>query len=603
MIGLLKGLQATISHLFTKKVTVQYPEERRELPERSRGLIRTRLLPDSNDPRCIACTFCEQICPATAIRVEYEHRQGEKSWSLDAGAGPMLTSFAQDKSTIELKEWPGDGQAALPEGGCLAGSLLDAGALTSLTLAKTAASSGAWLSQVYGVATFYDQLGPGTVTLEPEPEMPRFRGRAGDCPAMLTANLDTIDPEDIETFAASGGYAGVTRALTEMEPAEVADEVAVSGLRGRGGSGYPTGSKWKQTLLAASPEKYVICNGLEGDPGSFKDRFILENNPHLVIEGMIAAGYATGAREGIVFLGTESARAAELVGKAIEQAAERGMLGNEIPGTGFSFSVRVVTAPKAFAGGEETALIATLEGERPMPKVRPPYPGESGLYGRPTVVENVETLALVPWILNNGARAFQKVGGSNAPGTKLFTLRGAVKNPGLYEATLDTTIKQLVETNAGGFAGEPVAALVGSATGGFLTPGLFDIPLDYDSMAEAGGNLSSGAINILAGGDCIVDAARESLAFTCSEACGKCVPGRLGTWRLSDIMEKICSGSGEISDLDLALDLAADTADGALCFLGRGAVKPLQTAINFFRPAFEEHINDKNCPAGRCRLS
>lgn len=604
MIGLLKGLQATIGHLFTRKVTVQYPEERRELPERSRGLIRTRLKPQTDDPRCVSCTFCEQICPAVAIKVIYNDGQPEKVWTLDAGAGPMLASFSRGDDALGLEEWPGGGEAAPGRDGCLASSLLDAGELSSLSLARTARSSGTWLSQVYGVATFYDQLGAGAAATAAEPGMPAFRGAAGDFPPMLTGSLDAIDPEKIDTYMAAGGYRGVTEALAGMEPEEVADEVAISGLRGRGGSGFPTGSKWRQVLKADAPLKYVICNGHEGDPGSCKDRFLLENSPHSVIEGMIAAAYAVGATEGIIYLSAENRTAAERIRTAVRQAEEQGLLSSGTqPGGGLAFSVRVVTVPEAYVGGEETALIAALAGERPMPTVRPPYPGESGLNGLPTLIENAETLAAIPWILNNGARAFQKTGAPNAPGTKLYNLMGAVKSPGLYEATLDITIKKLVEGYAGGFTRKVKAALVGSVCGGFLTPGLFDIPLDYDSLAEAGGNLSAGTINILDGGACVVDTVRQGLAFTAKESCGKCVPGRMGTWRLHDILERICSGKGAAADLELAADLAADTADGALCFLGRGAVRPLLTALEFFRQEFEEHIGEKKrCAAGRCRL-
>lgn len=604
MIGLLKGLQATISHLFTKKVTVQYPEQRRQLPERSRGLIRMRLKPESEESRCDSCTFCEQICPAVAIKVVYENKQPGKVWTLDAGAGPMLACFNRGEDALGLEKWP-EAEGGVPadvRDGCLAGSLLDAGELTSRALSRTAGKNGVWLSQVFGIATFYDQLGPGAVEVEPAPEMPEVRSPAGDFKPVLLANIESIDPENINSYMAVGGYSGLTRAVTGMSPEAVAEEVAASGLRGRGGSGYPTGAKWQSVLGQEAPQKYVIGNGHEGDPGSFKDRFLLERNPHAVIEGMIIAGYAVGAGEGIIYISAENGLAIERVRQAIEAADAEGFLSQDNSGGG-PFSLRVVAAPRAFIGGEESALIATLAGQRPMPRVRPLYPAESGFNRKPTLVDNVETLATVPWILSNGAQAFRETGHIQAPGTKLYALSGAVRKPGIYEATLDITVKKLVEELAGGFTGKARGALVGSVTGGFLPPGLFDIPLDYDSMAEAGGNLSSGAITVLGENNCIADIARQCLSFTAAEACGKCVPGRVGTWRLLGIVEKICSGGADMADLELALDLAADVGDGALCFLGGGAVKPLVTGLKFFRHEFEEHVTDRRCAAGRCSLS
>ncbi len=602
MIGLLKGLKITGAHLFRRKVTVQYPEERRQLPERSRGLIRLRLKADALTPRCIACTFCEQVCPAVAIKVIYDDKQPEKVWRFDAGAGPMLSFFNKGEKAVGIPEWPRAGlKCAAPERhGCLANSLLDAKELTEEVLTATAASSGAWLSQVFGVATFYDQLGPGAPALGPEPEEPPARVTAEGCPPILLGNIGNVDPENIESYSGAGGYKAVTKTLTEMAPAEVVDEIAVSGLRGRSGSGFPTGRKWQVAAAQSAVTKFIICNGEEGDPGSIKDRVILEENPHAVIEGMILAGYAVGAGEGIIYLSAENRLAVERIRRAAEQAEDRGLLADELPGTGFTFSIHVIEAPRAPVGGEETALIAALEGNRPMPGVRPPYPAEKGLRGMPTVVENVETLATVPWIINNGARAFQQLGAPHAPGTKLFTLLGAVGKPGLYESTLDTSLKKLIVTEAGGFTGQAKAALIGTVWGGFLSPGLFDIPLDFDSIREAGGDLSSGTINVLGEDACIVDAVRKCLAFAAAESCGKCVPCRLGTWRLLDIVEKICLGKGSEADIELAEALAGDVQAGALCGLGRGAVQPFLTGVKFFRDEFLEHAAEGRCRAGKC---
>lgn len=614
MIGLLKGLQATMAHLFRKKVTVQYPEERRQLPQRSRGLIRLRLKDDAVTPRCISCTFCEQICPATAIKVIYKNRQPDKVWTLDAGAGPMLCSFRQGDKPLGFEPWPQGGgfDQAAPDGGCIAASLLDAGELTEQVVRGTALKNGVWLSQVFGVATFYDQLRPGAPVREQPAEIPAStmafteapitRGTVEGCPAILLGHHGVIDPENIDSYVGAGGYQGVTHTLTEMAPADVIEEISLSGLRSRGGSGYPTGRKWAVAADTRAPQRYVICNAAEGDPGSAKDRIILEENPHSVIEGMIVTGYAIGARRGYIYINTGNQLAVARIRRAVAEAEGRGLLNNELPGTDFSFSVKVVEVPYAFVGGEETALIATLEGKRPMAAVRPPYPAEKGLQGMPTVVENVETLATVPWIINKGARAFNQIGAPNAPGTKLLTLWGAVGKPGVYEVPLSISLKKLVMEEAGGFSAEPKGALVGSTGGGFLSTGLFDIPLDFDSIRETGGDLSSGTIIVLSENDCIVDTVRRCLSFSSQQSCGKCVPCRVGNWRLLDIVERICSGGGNQADLDLAADLAVDIEDGALCGLGRGAVRPLLTGLKFFSQEFQEHVEGKRCFAGKCNL-
>lgn len=600
MIGLLKGLQATIGHLLTKKVTVQYPDVRHEPPERSRGLIRLRLKEDM-EPRCISCTFCEQICPSVAIKIVYDYKQPERVWSLDAGAGPMLTRMNPGEQAVGMQPWPEGNGAPAPEmDGCLAAAFIKAEKLTPMLIARAARKNGVWLSQSFGIATFYDQLGPGEPLVEEETPLPQVYGAVADCPAVLSGGFDTVDGGNIDAYSAAGGYQAMTKALTETTPAEVVDEVAVSGLRGRGGSGFPTGAKWKLALKTEAPQKYIICNGGEGDPGSSKDRAVLELSPHSVIEGMVTAGYAVGASQGYICLNAAHRTVVERVNHAVEQARDRGLLGEKLPGTEFAFDVKVMALPEAFIGGEETALISTLEGKRPQARVRPPYPTEKGLFGMPTVVENVETLATVPWIMRNGARQFQQIGGPNAPGTKLFTLVGAVARPGIYEAPLNISIKRLVDDEAGGFTSEPKAALVGSVGGGFLSPGLFDIPLDYDSLREAGGDLSSGVIEILGAGDCVVDRVRSGLAFSSGQACGKCVPDRLGTRRLLDIVERVCTGSARENDLELAAELAADIAAGSLCSLGRGAVKPLLTALRFFPDEFEQHMAAGKCPAGTC---
>jgi len=600
MIGLLKGLQATISHLLTHKVTIQYPEVRRELPERSRGLIRLRLKEDGVNPRCISCTFCEQVCPSVAIKIIYDEKQPGKVWSLDAGAGPMLSLLNEGASAVEMARWPEDGvpvnggpahRSAIDNDGCLAAAFISAEELTVKALTATARKNGIWVSQAFGVATFYDQLGPGKPSPGEELPLPVVHGAIEGCPAVITGSFGRIDPESIDAYSGAGGYRAVTKTLTEMTPADVVEEVTLSGLRGRGGSGFPVNQKWNMAVSTEAASKYVICNGGEGDPGSFKDRAILEFNPHAVIEGMIITGYATGASTGYICLNAANKTAIARVNRAVEQARVRGLLGEEIPGTDFTFDVSVMVLPDAYIGGEETALISTIEGKRPQARVRPPYPAERGLFGMPTLVENVETLATVTWIMRKGAKEFQQIGASHAPGTKLFTINGAVNRPGIYEAPLNVTLKQLVEDGAGGFSAEPRAALVGSTGGGFLTPGIFDIPLDFDSLRETGGDLSSGTIEIMASGDSVVGKVRECLTFSSSQSCGKCVPDRVGTRRLLDIIERLDHGAGKAGDTELAEQLAHDIADGSLCSLGRGAVKPLLTALRFFREDFDRGIS------------
>lgn len=603
MIGLFKGLQATISHVLRKKQTVQYPEERRELPERSRGLLRLRLKPDSYEPRCISCTFCEQICPATAIKVVYGEGAPGKVWTLDAGAGPMLDHLWQGTEAVGRNGWGADGDGRqVPQGGCLAASLFDAEELTSSVVTRAARRDGVWLSQAFGIATFYDQLGPGAPERSPAGPTPETGITVDGCPPILLGNHGKVDPESIGDYTGSGGYESVTRSLLEMTPEQVIDVIRESGLRGRGGSGKEVARKWESVASTESRYKFVICNAYECDRGSIKDRSLLEHNPHAVIEGMIIAGYAAGAGKGIVYIDADFDLAAERMRRAVEAAEDEGMLGDELQGSGFIFSIDIVRIPHAFIGGEETALIATLNNRRPMPEVRPPYPSTSGLRNKPTIVENVETLATVPWIIKNGAGAFGEIGSSGSPGTKLYTLSGAVEQPGLYEATMDISLKKLVETWAGGFSGEARGALVGGVTGGLLSPGLFDIPLDFDSMAEAGGDLSSGIIQVLGSDECVVDTVRQCLEFTSSESCGKCTPCRVGTFRLLEVVRRICTGEPRAGDLELAAGLGEDIADSAFCDLGRGSVRPLLTAINFFHDEFVSHTEDKTCGSGRCKL-
>jgi NADH:ubiquinone oxidoreductase subunit F (NADH-binding) len=604
MIGLLKGLQATINHLFSHKVTVQYPEQHSVMPERSRGLIRLRLNEDATSPRCISCTFCEQICPATAIRIIYDKDVVGATISLDAGAGPMLSSLNPGTAALGLNEWPENREAAQApdQDGCLASSFISAAELTPMVLAKASSKNGVWLSQAFGVATYYEQLGPGAPEVTEAPDYPDHHATVSDCPPVLLGGFSDGDPADMDAYAEGGGFKESMAKLATMTPAEVVEEITISGLRGRGGGGYLTGSKLQDALAATGPGKYLICNASEGDLGSYKDRALLENSPLRVIEGMIVAAYAIGAAEGILYIESRYGRARERFEAAMAAAREQGLIDNIIPGIEFAFSIKVMPVPEAYAGGEETALLETIEGRRPMPRVRPPYPSSSGLYGLPTVVENVETLATVPWIITHGAREFQQIGAEQAPGTRLYALTGAVTKPGLYEAPMTISLKKLAD-EAGGLKGGARAALIGAPGGGFISPGLFDIPLDFDSIAETGGNLSSGTIHVIGDDECIVRLTRDCIAISASQSCGKCVPDRLGTSRLLEILNRIRDGEGSEDDLTLARELAHDISDGSLCNLGRGAVRPLLTGLEFFHQEFVDHVaEDGKCSAGKCSL-
>ena len=604
MIGLLKGLQATISHMLTRKVTVQYPEERRILPERSRGLIRLRLKEDGYEPRCISCTFCEQTCPGAAIKLSFKEARPSKVMTLDGGAGPMLCWVQPGSQTLEIGDWSGNGEASLPpdRGSCLAASFVGAEELTPKILARVASKNGVWLSQAFAVASYYDQLGPGKPGKTEALEYPQEYVTVAGCPPVILSGFAAGDPLDIEAYGTDGGFKATVERIAAMTPAEMTEEVTASGLRGRCGSGFLTGTNWRETLAAKGKAKYVICNASEGDLDSYKDRTILEQSPFRVIEGMMIAGYATGARQGIIYIESRYALAIERLQAAIGAARDKRLLEAPIEGSGFDFSITVLVVPDAYAGGEETALIEAIEGRRPMPRVVPPHPSTKGLYGKPTIVENVETMATLPWIMANGASEFRQIGAEHAPGTRLFALSGAVARPGLYEAPMTWSLKKLGEA-AGGFQGEARAALIGAPGGGFLSAGLFDIPLDYDSIAETGGNLSSGTIRVIADTTCIVQLTRECLSWSASQACGKCVPDRLGTRRLLEIIDRVCSGKGRDDDLALAEELASDIHEGSLCALGRDAVKPLLTGLKFFQQEFKDHIGrGGTCKSGKCAL-
>jgi len=420
---------------------------------------------------------------------------------------------------------------------------------------------------------------------------------------IVLRNCGVIDPSDINEYLAQGGYQAARKALLEMTPEDVIEEVKSSGLRGRGGAGFPTGKKWEIARSVKSDVKYVICNGDEGDPGAFMDRSVMEGDPHSVLEGMIIAGYAVGARRGFIYVRAEYPLAVRRLSLAIEQARKRGFLGENIMGSDFSFDVEIKMGAGAFVCGEETALIASIEGRRGMPRPRPPYPAVKGLWGKPTVINNVETLANIPWIILHGADAFRKYGTERSPGTKVFALAGKVRRGGLVEVPMGITLRELVYEIGGGArnGGRVKAVQIGGPSGGCIPEELFDTPIDYESLTATGAIMGSGGIVVLDENTCMVDVARFFLDFTQKESCGKCTFCRLGTRRMLEILERIAAGEGRIEDLELLEELGRLVKECSLCGLGQTAPNPVLTTLKYFRGEYLAHVVEWRCPAKVCK--
>ena len=418
-------------------------------------------------------------------------------------------------------------------------------------------------------------------------------------------NCGIIDPENIEDYIAVDGYQALAKVLTEMKPADVIACVKDSGLRGRGGAGFSTGRKWElaATLVPDSDKKYVCCNADEGDPGAFMDRSVLEGDPHAVIEAMAIAAYAIGSDEGYIYIRAEYPIAVKRLEIAIKQAKELGLLGNGIFGTKFNFDLEIRLGAGAFVCGEETALLTSLEGNRGEPKPRPPYPAEKGLFGKPTILNNVETYANVAQIILNGANWFASMGTEKSKGTKVFALGGKITNTGLVEIPMGTTLRKVVEEIGGGVANGKTfkAAQTGGPSGGCIPASLIDTPIDYENLTAVGSMMGSGGLIIMDSDTCMVDIARYFLDFTVDESCGKCVPCRIGTKRIYEMLEKITSGNGEPEDLDKLEDLCNHVKSASLCALGQSAPNPILSTIKYFRHEYEEHIRDKKCSAGVCK--
>ena len=416
-------------------------------------------------------------------------------------------------------------------------------------------------------------------------------------------NRGMIDPEQIDEYIARGGYTALVKALTEMTPTQIIGEIKRSGLRGRGGAGFPTGNKWELIANAKRIPKYLVCNADEGDPGAFMDRSIIESDPHSVLEGMIIGARATGASHGYVYIRNEYPLARERLVKAMDQAREYGLLGKDILGKGLSFDVSIQQGAGAFVCGEETSLIASLEGRAPEPRIRPPFPVESGVWQAPTNINNVETWANVPEIINKGAKWFAGIGTETSKGTKVFSVVGKVKNTGLVEVPMGITLREIVYDIGGGIIGDKKfkAVQTGGPSGGCIPESLLDLPIDYEKLAEVGSIMGSGGLIVMDEATCMVDVARYCLEFLRDESCGKCTACREGIDVMHGILVRICEGNGTEGDIELLEELAEAVKDASLCALGGTAPNPVLSTIRYFREEYRSHIKDKTCPAGVCK--
>ncbi len=415
-------------------------------------------------------------------------------------------------------------------------------------------------------------------------------------------NCGEINAECIDEAIAKGAYSALSKVLKQNNPDAVIEEIEKSGLRGRGGGGFPTGRKWRFTAANKGGKSYVVCNGDEGDPGAFMDRSVMEGDPHKLLEGMAIAGFAIGADEAYIYVRAEYPLAIKRLRIAIKQAEERNLLGKNIMGSGFNFDIHIKEGAGAFVCGEETALIASIEGERGMPRPKPPFPANCGLFGRPTLINNVETLANVPVIIDKGADWFSSFGTETSKGTKTFALTGEVNNTGLIEVPMGTTLREIVFDIGGGIRnGKKFKAVqIGGPSGGCLTEEHLDIPMDYDNLIKAGAMVGSGGLVVMNEDTCIVEVARFFMHFTQNESCGKCVPCREGTKNMLKILEKIVRGNGEMKDLDTLEELALAVKEGSLCGLGKTAPNPVLSTLKYFRDEYVAHIKEKRCPAGVC---
>lgn len=477
---------------------------------------------------------------------------------------------------------------------------------------------------VYPEGTFYCRVSPEDVSeiteehlykgriverllytgTEEKPKVPHYKDIPfyGKQHRVALANCGYINPDSIDEYISRDGYVALAKVLKEMTPGDVIEEVKTSGLRGRGGGGFPTGLKWSFCAKSQGDKKYVICNADEGDPGAFMDRSILEGDPHAVIEGMLIGAYAMGANEGYIYCRAEYPLAIKHLNTAIAQAEEYGLLGQNILGTDFSFELHVKEGAGAFVCGEETALMGSIEGQRGMPRPKPPFPAVSGLWGKPTNINNVETWADVPPVLRNGGEWYASMGTEKSKGTKVFALTGKVKHTGLVEVPMGITLREVVMEIGGGILNDKKfkAVQIGGPSGGCLTEEHLDIPISYESLAEVGAIMGSGGLVVMDEDNCMVDVSKFFLEFTQAESCGKCTPCREGTKQMLLLLDKITRGEGTLEDLDTLENLAQMVKDMSLCGLGQTAPNPVLTTLRYFRDEYEAHITEKRCPAGAC---
>jgi NADH-quinone oxidoreductase subunit F len=420
--------------------------------------------------------------------------------------------------------------------------------------------------------------------------------------SVATEHRGDLDPTDFDEYVALGGFAALRRCLQSLSPQEIIERLSRSGLRGRGGAGYPTGRKWQQVREAPGETKYVVCNGDEGDPGAFMDRMIMESYPYRVLEGMILAALAVGASEGKLYVRAEYPLAVERLGEAIRICRERGLLGRNILASSFSLDLSIMQGAGAFVCGEETALLASIEGRRGMPRYRPPFPAQSGLWGKPTLVNNVETYATVPWVLRDEGEGLSAMGTPRSRGTKVFALAGKIARGGLIEVPMGMTLRQIVEGVGGGIAGGRrfKAVQVGGPSGGCIPASLADTPVDYEALSACGAIMGSGGLVVLDESDCMVEIARYFLQFTQDQSCGRCTFCRVGTRRMLDILDRLCAGGGRKDDIQKLHDLAGLIQAGSLCGLGKTAPNPVLTTLKYFPEEYEAHLQHR-CPAGRCK--
>ena len=501
----------------------------------------------------------------------------------------------------EVKKRGLDHQCLVKGVGCM--GLCAAGPLVSVPSQRRLYQAVKPEAQNGDVGAIVDSLqGPGPAQLDLSSDLPFFQSQQ----KLVLENSGKVDPERIEDYISVEGYDALLTVVTSMTPAEVIEQVTKSGLRGRGGAGYPTGLKWSTVAKAQSDnEKFVICNADEGDPGAFMDRSVLESDPHRVLEGMAIAGYAVGARQGYIYVRAEYPLAIKNLKTAIRQAERVGVLGASISDTRFSFKIDLRLGAGAFVCGEETALIASVEGKRGTPRARPPYPAQEGLWGEPTLINNVETFANIPLIIRKGGDWFAAIGTEKSKGTKVFALAGRVANTGLIEVPMGMTLREIIFRLGGGIPGGKKfkAAQTGGPSGGCIPEQYLDMPVDYESLASVGSIMGSGGLIIMDESSCMVDVAKYFMDFCMTESCGKCVPCRVGTVQMFKILDKITSGNATAGDLETLERLCDVVKNTSLCGLGQTAPNPVLSTLRHFREEYRAHIEDKECPAGVCPMT